>query len=148
MFGLGGIFVELFEDTVVEMAPLSKDDAHADDPSAKGAPVLTGARGRPRGDIEALATLLVRLSHFAAANSGTFRALDLNPIIVEPTGEGVVAVDIAIEMEPNPQNRGHTMSYKDLIYSVEDRIATITLNRPERMNALSPQSRSRTAPRL
>ena len=30
------------------------------------------------------------------------------------------------------------MSYKDLIYSVEDGIATITLNRPERMNALSP----------
>ena len=30
------------------------------------------------------------------------------------------------------------MSYKELIYSVEDRIATITLNRPERMNALTP----------
>jgi enoyl-CoA hydratase/carnithine racemase len=29
------------------------------------------------------------------------------------------------------------MSYKDLIYSVEEKIATITLNRPERMNALS-----------
>ena len=30
------------------------------------------------------------------------------------------------------------MSAKDLLYSVEDRIATITLNRPERMNALTP----------
>jgi enoyl-CoA hydratase/carnithine racemase len=30
------------------------------------------------------------------------------------------------------------MSYQDLIYGVEDRIATITLNRPTRMNALSP----------
>jgi enoyl-CoA hydratase len=30
------------------------------------------------------------------------------------------------------------MSYKDLIYSVKDRIATITLNRPERMNSISP----------
>ena len=29
------------------------------------------------------------------------------------------------------------MSYKDLIYSVEDQIATITLNRPDRMNSLS-----------
>jgi enoyl-CoA hydratase/carnithine racemase len=30
------------------------------------------------------------------------------------------------------------MSYEDLIYSVDDKIATITLNRPARMNALSP----------
>ena len=29
------------------------------------------------------------------------------------------------------------MSYQDLIYSVEDRVATVTLNRPDRMNALS-----------
>jgi enoyl-CoA hydratase len=29
------------------------------------------------------------------------------------------------------------MSYQDLLYSVEDTVATITLNRPERMNALS-----------
>jgi enoyl-CoA hydratase/carnithine racemase len=29
------------------------------------------------------------------------------------------------------------MSYKDLIYSVEGKVATVTLNRPERMNALS-----------
>src|SRR5271170_4415706 len=32
---------------------------------------------------------------------------------------------------------GRTMSYQDLLYSVEDTVATITLNRPERMNALS-----------
>src|ERR1700728_906003 len=29
------------------------------------------------------------------------------------------------------------MSYQDLLYSVDDKVATITLNRPERMNALS-----------
>ena len=30
------------------------------------------------------------------------------------------------------------MSYQDLIYNVKDRVATITLNRPERMNSISP----------
>jgi hypothetical protein len=59
--------------------------------------VLQGSRGRPPGDIEALATLLVRLGDFAVAHAGRFRALDLNPIIVKPAGEGVVAVDIAVE---------------------------------------------------
>src|SRR5258705_2716144 len=29
------------------------------------------------------------------------------------------------------------MSYKDVLYRVDERIAAITLNRPERMNALS-----------
>jgi hypothetical protein len=45
--------------------------------------------------VEALAALLVALGQFAIANSGRFRALDLNPIIVG--GAGVVAVDISIE---------------------------------------------------
>jgi acetate---CoA ligase (ADP-forming) len=57
--------------------------------------VLEGARGRPRADIDALADLLVGLGRFAMANSGRFRALDLNPIIVGTSG--AVAVDIAIE---------------------------------------------------
>jgi hypothetical protein len=79
------------------MAPLTHDDALAMIHRTKGAKLLMGARGRPRGDIEALAELLVRLGDFAVANAGRFRAVDLNPIIVKLAGEGVVAVDIAIE---------------------------------------------------
>ena len=95
VFGLGGIFVEILKDTTVEMAPLSHNDALAMIHRLKTAPLLLGARGRTRGDVEALAAFLVRLSHFAVANSGTFRALDLNPIMVK--AEGVVAVDIAVD---------------------------------------------------
>jgi hypothetical protein len=50
-----------------------------------------------------MANLLVGLGDFAVANSGQFRALDLNPIIVKPSGEGVIAVDIAIEPNQNDQ---------------------------------------------
>lgn len=97
VFGLGGIFVELLSETVTEMAPLTTDDALRMIRGVKGAHILTGARGKPPGDIAALAECLVNLGRFAAANAGRFRALDLNPIIVKPEGEGVVAVDIAIE---------------------------------------------------
>jgi acetyltransferase len=107
VFGLGGIFVEILKDTTIEMAPLSHDDALAMIHRLKAAPVLLGARGRIRGDIEALATFLVRLSHFAVANSGTFRVLDLNPIIVKAEGEGVTAVDIAVDRGDIPPTRGH-----------------------------------------
>jgi len=96
-FGLGGIFVEILNDTAIEMAPLTHDDALTMIHRTKGVKLLEGARGRPRGDIEALANLLVRLGDFAVANVGRFRALDLNPIIVKPQGEGIVAVDIALE---------------------------------------------------
>ena len=99
-FGLGGIFVEIFKDATTEMAPLSHEDALHMIRRIKAVSVLTGARGRKHGDIDALAKLLVGLGQFAIANAGRFRALDLNPIIVRAAGEGVVAVDIAIE--PNP----------------------------------------------
>lgn len=97
VFGLGGIFVEILQDTAIEMAPLTQDNALRMIHRIKAAPVLLGARGRPRGDIEALAALLVNLSRFAVAHAGELRALDLNPIIVMAAGEGVVAVDIAAD---------------------------------------------------
>jgi acyl-CoA synthetase (NDP forming) len=97
VFGLGGIFVEVLRETVTEMAPLTTDDAMRMIGRVRGTQILTGARGRPPGDVAALADCLVNLSRFAAANAGRFRALDLNPIIVKPKGEGVVAVDIAVE---------------------------------------------------
>ena len=99
-FGLGGVFVEIFNDTRTEMAPLSHDEALAMIHAVKGAKLLSGARGRKEGDIEALASLLVRLGQFALAHAGQFRAIDLNPVIVKPRGEGVTAVDIAVEPWP------------------------------------------------
>jgi hypothetical protein len=79
------------------MAPLTRDEALDVIRGIKGAPILAGARGRQQGDIAALADLLVRLGQFAVANAGRFRALDLNPIIVRQPGQGVVAVDIALD---------------------------------------------------
>jgi len=96
-FGLGGVFVEIFNDVRTEMAPLSHDEALAMIHAVKGAKLLAGARGRQEGDVEALAGLLVRLGQFALAHEGRFRAIDLNPVIVKPRGQGVVAVDIAVE---------------------------------------------------
>jgi hypothetical protein len=91
------------------MAPLSKADALAMVHGIRGAKILTGTRGRTVGDIDGLADLLVRLGQVAQANTGRFRALDLNPVIVKPQGEGVLAVDIAVEStaseptEPGPR---------------------------------------------
>jgi len=101
-FGLGGLFVEILEDTATEMAPVAHEEALRMISRVKAAPILKGARGRSGGDVGALAELLVRLGQFAVAHFGRFRALDLNPIIVRRGGEGAVAVDIAVE--PMPQD--------------------------------------------
>jgi acetyltransferase len=99
-FGLGGVFVEILEATTLEMAPLTRDDAHAMIDRVRGAAILRGARGRARADTDALAELLIGLGRFALAHRGRFRALDLNPIMVGASG--AVAVDIAIEPVTQP----------------------------------------------
>ncbi len=110
-FGLGGIFVEIFNDARTEMAPLTRDDALAMIHGIKSSKIFAGARGRDSGDIDALADLLVRLGQFALANAGRFRAFDLNPIIVKGRGEGVIAVDIAFDMAAGPTNQAATAQY-------------------------------------
>ena len=109
------------------MAPLTNDDALRMIRRVKGAQILTGARGRPEGDVEALAECLVNLGRFAVANAGRFRALDLNPIIVRPKAR---AWSPSISRSSLSQQPRHTaMSYKDLIYECATR------SRPSRSTA-------------
>jgi succinyl-CoA synthetase beta subunit len=59
----------------------------------KGARLLQGFRGRPRGDIAALSEALVQISQMAAQLDGRLAELDINPLMVLPEGQGVKAVD-------------------------------------------------------
>jgi succinyl-CoA synthetase beta subunit len=99
MFGLGGIFVEVLKDVVFRRCPFGPDVAEAMIRSIKGAPLLLGARGRPRADVKALAEMLSRLSGFAVAAGDRLRSIDLNPVLVMPEGQGAFAVDAVIEVE-------------------------------------------------
>jgi hypothetical protein len=66
--------------------------------SIKGAPLLEGARGRPKADIKALAEMLSRLSAFAVAAGPRLQSIDLNPVLAMPEGQGAYAVDAVIEV--------------------------------------------------
>ncbi len=98
MFGLGGIFVEILKDVVFRRCPFGDDVAEQMIRSIKGAPLLLGARGRPRADIRALATMLSRLSAFAAAGGERLLSIDLNPVFAMPDGQGAFAADAVIEV--------------------------------------------------
>ncbi|HYA13806.1 MAG TPA: acetate--CoA ligase family protein, partial [Syntrophales bacterium] len=62
MFGLGGIFVEVFQDVVFRLAPILRNESHRMIQQIKGYKLLTGFRGRPKADIEALEKAVVSLS--------------------------------------------------------------------------------------
>jgi acyl-CoA synthetase (NDP forming) len=91
--GLGGIFVEIFEDVVIRRAPISLEEARKMLTELKGYPLLAGARGGAKVDIEALVTALVRVSEFAYQHRGALKEMDLNPVIVATEGSGVIALD-------------------------------------------------------
>jgi acyl-CoA synthetase (NDP forming) len=91
--GLGGIFVEIFEDVGIRRAPISPEEARQMLTELKGYHLLAGARGSAKADIEALVTALVRVSEFAYQHRGALKEMDLNPVIVATEGSGIIALD-------------------------------------------------------
>ncbi len=96
MCGLGGVFVEVLADVSFRPAPFDVAEAHRMLRELQGYPLLAGARGRPPGDVDALADALAALSRFAAAHAGQLDSAELNPVVVRPAGQGVVALDALI----------------------------------------------------
>ena len=96
MFGLGGIFAEIMKDVSFRLAPVTLPMAREMIAEIKGYPLLTGARGRPHADIDALADAIVKLSALAVDLKDHVAELDINPLFVMERGKGVVAADALI----------------------------------------------------
>jgi acyl-CoA synthetase (NDP forming) len=93
MVGLGGIFAEIIGDVAVQTAPVSESMAMEMLKSLKAFAVLDGARGRTRADTAAAARAIAALSRFAVAHRETISEIDINPLLLMPEGQGVVALD-------------------------------------------------------
>jgi len=81
MFGLGGIFVEVFKDVSFRVAPFSREVALDMIKETRAARILEGVRGQKAVDVEALAQLLVKVSELAARYED-ISEIDLNPVRV------------------------------------------------------------------
>jgi acyl-CoA synthetase (NDP forming) len=99
VYGSGGVLVELLQDSSLRQPPIGCDDALAMIEETRGATLLRGFRGAPPADVAALADALVRLSWLAADLGNLLTALEINPLIVRPAGQGVVAVDALLERD-------------------------------------------------
>ena len=94
--GAGGTLVELLQDTAVRRAPVSRDEAREMLAELRVAPLLHGFRGGAALDLEALADSVSRISWLAHEFAERFIELDVNPVLVRETGQGVTAVDARI----------------------------------------------------
>lgn len=91
--GLGGIFIEIFRDVAIRLAPVNVAEAHEMISGLQGFPILEGARGRQEADIGALARLIQQVSELAVECAEELQEMDLNPVFVRPAGQGVVIGD-------------------------------------------------------
>ena len=105
MVGLGGVLVEALGDVALAPVPLDHAAARALLDRLKGAAVLGPFRGALPTDTDALVELIVRLSQLAADHGDQIAEIDLNPVIVHATGQGVSLVDALIIKQPRPAQR-------------------------------------------
>lgn len=96
MFGLGGIYVEVFRDVSFRIVPTEREDIESmiDDLDSK--PLLEGARGMEKADTEKLISQLEKLSKIAEKYED-LKSLDINPIFIK--GNQIKVGDALITLE-------------------------------------------------
>jgi len=95
MFGLGGIFTEIFKDVTFRVIPINRKDAESMLEDIKGRKILEGYRGI-RVDRESLIDLLLKVSKFVERNP-QIEGMDLNPVLLMEDGYAVLDAKIIIK---------------------------------------------------
>ncbi len=93
--GLGGIFLEVFKDTSIRLAPVTKNEATDMLKRLQAYRVLQGARGKSEADMDVLCDIICRVSHLLASTP-EIAEIDLNPVIVHGAGKGLSVVDCRV----------------------------------------------------
>jgi acyl-CoA synthetase (NDP forming) len=93
MFGLGGIFTEILEDTAFRVAPLEKRDALDMMREIRGHKILEAVRGMEPADLDALSQILISVGRIGIENE-EIKEIDINPLILR--GARPVAVDALV----------------------------------------------------
>jgi acetyl-CoA synthetase (ADP-forming) len=93
MLGMGGLYVEVFEDVAFRLAPLTHKDAEEMISEVRGSRLLRGVRGGSPADVEAVVEALLALSRLLIA-CPEVAEVDINPLLV--FDQGVAAVDARV----------------------------------------------------
>ncbi|NOY49933.1 MAG: CoA-binding protein [Chlorobi bacterium] len=96
LFGLGGIFIEVFRDVRTVLAPVSAHEALNEIRKLKSYKIIQGARGQEGIDEGQFADIVQKLSLLAQA-APEIAEMDINPLL--GTKNKLVAVDARIRIE-------------------------------------------------
>lgn len=102
-FGLGGIYVETLRDVSFRVAPFSRQEAAEMIGEIRSHALLDGVRGKPAVDKEVLADTLLRISQLVL-DFPEIAELDINPFVVYPQGQGGIAIDMRVILNPRPKS--------------------------------------------
>ncbi|AXH99169.1 CoA-binding protein [Sporosarcina sp. PTS2304] len=94
MFGLGGVFVEVFKDVSFRVAPITRQDAVDMMEELKGNQLLAGVRNKHAVDTEAIIDVLLKVSALVQDYADEIQEIDINPLLVYE--QGIVAADALI----------------------------------------------------
>jgi acyl-CoA synthetase (NDP forming) len=95
LVGAGGKYVEALKDCALLLAPFGKEDVIRALNTLRIAPLLNGVRGEPAADMDAFADMAVRVGKMMVALGETASSIDLNPVMMTPSGP--VVVDALLE---------------------------------------------------
>ena len=93
LFGLGGVMVEIFQDVSLRLLPLTRNEALDMIRQIKGYALISGYRGRPAVDEQALADCLTAVAQMAQTHPSVVE-IDLNPVFAYP--DGILVADARI----------------------------------------------------
>jgi acyl-CoA synthetase (NDP forming) len=96
LVGLGGVLAEVYADVAHLVPPFDEDRVRAVVGGLRAAKLLEGVRGRPAGDVDALVRVVMSLQRLALEIGDELLEIDINPLLVLPEGQGVVAVDALV----------------------------------------------------
>lgn len=98
MFGYGGIFVQMFDDTTFRVAPMTENEARTMTEEIDSAALLRGSRGHEAVDLDAVVETIQRVSQLVT-DFPAITELDINPLVAGPNG--VSAIDLRITIDSN-----------------------------------------------
>ena len=102
VIGAGGILVELLNDSCSLLLPTDKQTVERALDSLMVMRMLKGFRGQKIGDISALVDAILAIADYAEAHWENLLELDINPLLVLPQGQGVVAADALVIVANRP----------------------------------------------
>jgi acetyltransferase len=92
MFGLGGVYVELFKDVSFRVAPISEKEALEMINETGAGKLLKGFRGTPAADLEAVVSCIQRLGQLSL-DFPEIAEVEVNPLLVHAQGQGALVLD-------------------------------------------------------